>query len=135
MLLEVFKADSEHLPVKWGSREEWLMLVLVVYSVGKLYTSLMYCCPPNWEKVPGEKEKGRVRQEMTQSFQPPHPRTVSTNSQLRKFLLLMSEPGLGGAGGTGQVLHLSSVGSCLQVCVQPGVRQKFHNKINTGRFS
>jgi len=59
LLSKGFKADSEPLPVKWGSREEWLMLVLVVYSVGKLYTSsLMYCCPPNWEKVPREKEKG-----------------------------------------------------------------------------
>lgn len=65
----------------------------------------------------------------------PQPCTVSTNSQLRRFLLLTSEPGLGGTGRTGKVLHLYSVRSCLQVCVQPGVRQKFHNKLNTGRFS
>lgn len=31
--------------------------------------------------------------------------TVSTNSQLRKFLLLTSEPGLGGIGRTGKILH------------------------------
>jgi len=57
------------LPEKWGSREEWLMLVLVLYSVGKLYTSFVYCCPPNWEKVPRKKEKGQMSQDTARSFQ------------------------------------------------------------------
>lgn len=45
------------------------MLVLVVYSMGKLYTSLVYCCPPNCEKVPREKKKGQMSQDMARSFQ------------------------------------------------------------------
>lgn len=36
----------------------------------------------------------------------PQPCTVSTISELRRFLLLTSGPGLGGTGRTGKVLHL-----------------------------
>ena len=83
-----------------------------------------------WGEGKGTSQPGNDKELPT-----PQPCTVSSNSQLRGFILLTSEPGLGGTGRTGKLLHLCSVRSCLQVRVQPGIRWKFNNKLNTGRFS
>lgn len=81
------------------------MLALVAYSVGKLYTSSRrYCCPPNWEKVPGRRRRHKSARKRQGTS---NPSTLRRDQQSAQAVsLVTSEPGLGGTGRTGKVLHL-----------------------------